>query len=133
MPSREDHCDAAREDVRFMTVRATLCSEVVKGLSFEIEEHLVIKDWATRNDHRAVVHLNHRAEGEDYEEAIMLLFGRGDRCRFIMWRSPQAVVVQPLIGRGRRYESVQAAVEGPLLNRVMSEYRHAGTRGFADA
>jgi hypothetical protein len=115
-----------------MTVRETLCFEG-RGDSFGIEDHLKISDWAKQNDHRAAVCLDHGIEGEDYEEAILFLFGASDRCRFIMWRSLHAVFVQPLIGRGKRYGSVGEALEGSLLNNVLSEPRRARAPRYADA
>jgi hypothetical protein len=111
-----------------MVTRTEVCSDLRKGCSFAIEEHLMIQDWARRNDHRAAIHLDHGVEDEEYEEAVMLLFGVNRRCRFILWRTQQAVFVQPLIGRRQQYTSVRQALEGALLNRDPNRSREAARR-----
>jgi hypothetical protein len=94
----------------------------LRGHSFSVEELILIRDWARRNDHEAMVCLDHGVPGEEYEEAVMLRFGTGRRCRFILWRSSAAVVVQPLIGRCQEYPTVQEALAGALLNRALRQF-----------
>jgi iron(III) transport system permease protein len=59
----------------------------------------------------ASVRLDHGAEDEEYEEMIAFHSKVNFRCRLIMWRNAEAVFVQPLIGRRRRYNSVCDALE----------------------
>jgi hypothetical protein len=61
---------------------------------------VVIREWADRLDFLSVVRLDHGMEGEDYEEIISFHAGVSDHCRMIMWRSAEAVFIQPMIGRG---------------------------------
>jgi hypothetical protein len=103
-----------------MTTRIAELDEAITGCAFEIHDHRLMIDWAKRHDHRAVVRLDHGVTGEEYEEAVELLFGVSNRCRFIIWRNTKAVIVQPLIGRKVLYTSVDDALAGPLLN---SEHR----------
>jgi hypothetical protein len=90
--------------------------ETITGRAFEIHDHRLMIDWAKRYDHRAVVRLDHGVAGEEYEEVVELLFGSSNRCRFIIWRNAEAVIVQPLIGRRILYACVEDALAGPLLN-----------------
>lgn len=93
-----------------------------KGYSFHIDELILIKDWARRNDHEAVVCLDHGVTGEEYEEAVMLRFGALRRCRFILWRTPRTVMIQPLLGRRQEYRTVQDALTSTLLNRAVRQF-----------
>src|ERR1700712_2248618 len=43
-----------------------------KGLAFEIEDLLLVKDWAELNDVRFAVRLDHGLEHEEYDEVIAL-------------------------------------------------------------
>jgi hypothetical protein len=100
-----------------MTTCITEFGETSTGYAFEVHDHRLMIDWAKRHDHRAVVRLDHGVAGEEYEEVVELRFGVSNRCRFIIWRTAQAVFVQPLIGRRKRYASVGEALEGSLLTR----------------
>src|SRR5271156_2066538 len=99
-----------------MTTRITERDETITGSAFEIHDHRLMIDWAKRHDHRAVVRLDHGVAAEEYEEVVELLFGVTNRCRFIIRRNAKAVIVQPLVGRGVLYASVNEALAGALLN-----------------
>jgi hypothetical protein len=81
------------------------------GLSFSIAELTLVAAWAEAQGLQMRVHLDHGSETEEYEEVLAFhtTWGRPRRC--IMWRDNQAVYVQPLIGRTRRYRSVADAIE----------------------
>jgi|ERR1700679_2138257 hypothetical protein len=101
-----------------MTTCITEFGETITGCAFEIYDHRLMIDWAKRHDHRAVVRLDHGAAAEEYEEVVELVFGVSNRCRFILWRTDQAVFVQPLIGRRKQYASVGEALGASALNRA---------------
>lgn len=81
------------------------------GLSFSIAELTLVAAWAEAQGLQMRVRLDHGSETEEYEEVLAFhtTWGRPRRC--IMWRDSQAVYVQPLIGRARRYHSVADAIE----------------------
>lgn len=81
-----------------------------KGLSFEVTDLLLASTWAERHDYRMAVRLDHGTETEEYEEVIALSAHRRPRCRFLLWRSAEAVFLQPLPGRRRRFASVADAL-----------------------
>jgi hypothetical protein len=86
--------------------------ELPKGLAFELADLVLAGSWAERYDLRAVVNFDHGAAvGEDYEEVIVFQIQSGPFCRLILWRDAEAVYVQPLVGKVRRYDSVAAALE----------------------
>jgi hypothetical protein len=83
----------------------------VKGLSFGIADLMLVQAWSEAQRMRMVVRLDHGTMTEDYEEVLALHSDRSAPCRWFMWRESDSVVVQPLIGRSRRYGSVVEALE----------------------
>jgi hypothetical protein len=81
------------------------------GLSFSIAELTLVAAWAEAQGLQMRVRLDHGSETEEYEEVLALdtTWGRPRRC--ILWRDYEAVYVQPLIGRTRRYRSVADAID----------------------
>jgi hypothetical protein len=90
------------------------------GLSFSIAELTLVEAWAEAQGLQMLVRLDHGSETEEYEEvlAFRATWGRPRRC--IMWRDGEAVYVQPLIGRTRRYGSVAEAIATFSLNKPVA-------------
>ena len=82
----------------------------LRGLSFSIADLLLIGAWCAARGMEMVVRLDHGSDSEEYEEVIAFHTPSGRPCRFIMWRDADAVYIQPLIGRTRRYQSVVDAI-----------------------
>jgi hypothetical protein len=81
------------------------------GLAFEIADLMMLQGWAEFHDVQMVVELDHCVEGEEYEEVIAF-YARDSRLRrWILWRAADGVIVQPLIGRSRRFKTVVDALE----------------------
>jgi hypothetical protein len=93
---------------RGMTAAAS--SRVLKGVAFEISDLSLIKKWADLRNIKMVIHLDHGAMDEEYEEVIAFHPETSRACPAMMWRTVGAVFVQPLIGRKRRYGSVTKAL-----------------------
>jgi hypothetical protein len=98
-----------------MPTPLSLCARVPTGLAFEIADHILIRDWAERHDVLALIRLEHGVEGEEYEEVVEFHAGISPVCALIMWRTADAVFVQPPVGRRQRYGSVCGALGGLLL------------------
>jgi hypothetical protein len=81
-----------------------------KGLAFEIEDLLLVKDWAELNDVRFAVRLDHGSEHEEYDEVIALQTDAQPYLSLLLWRNSQSVFVQPLIGRNLAFGSVGEAL-----------------------
>jgi len=82
----------------------------LRGLSFSIAELTLVAAWAEAQGLRMVVRLDHGSDTEDYEEVLAFRTERGRPRQYIIWRDREAVYVQPLIGRTRRYRSVADAI-----------------------
>lgn len=81
------------------------------GLSFEIADLVLLRGWAEFHDIQMVVELDHWVEGEEYEEVVAFYAPDSQLRRWIIWRTADQVVVQPLIGRSRRFNAVADALE----------------------
>ena len=81
------------------------------GLAFEIADLMMLQGWAEFHDVQMVVELDHCVEGEEYEEVIAFYARDSQLRRWILWRAADVVIVQPLIGRSRRFKTVVDALE----------------------
>lgn len=82
-----------------------------KGLAFAIADLVLAGSWAATQDVRMMVRLDHGDTTEEYEEVIEFRSGRSAASRLIVWRSAEAVFVQPMPGKRRRHASVAEALE----------------------
>jgi hypothetical protein len=81
------------------------------GIAFDISDLILLRGWAEAHNVQMVVELDHCVEGEEYEE-VVALYGRDSQLRrWIIWRSPIEMVVQPLIGRSLRFSNIGDALE----------------------
>ncbi len=82
-----------------------------KGLSFAIADLVLAGAWAASQGYRMTIRLDHGDITEEYEEVIEFRGGRRGGSRLILWRSAEAVFVQPMPGKRRRHASVAEALE----------------------
>lgn len=81
------------------------------GLAFETADLMLLQGWADFHDIQMTVELDHCVEGEEYEEVVAFYARESQLRRWIIWRAADGIVVQPLIGRSRRFTSVADALE----------------------
>ena len=86
-------------------------AKVLKGLSFDIPDLILIRDLSIANDLRMVVQLDYSSDVEEYEEVVAFYSGTSPERRWMMWRNASAVFVRSFDGRGRRYASAAQAIE----------------------
>jgi hypothetical protein len=91
--------------------RPQLSPNAPTGLAFEIADLMLLQGWADFHDVQMTVELDHCVEGDEYEEVIAFYAKDSQLRRWILWRSPGEIIVQPLIGRSRRFVSVADALE----------------------
>ena len=80
------------------------------GLAFDISDLMLLQGWAEFHEVQMVVELDHWVEGEEYEE-VVAFYKDSPLRRWILWRAASEIIVQPLIGRGRRFVCVADALE----------------------
>jgi hypothetical protein len=85
-----------------------------KGIAFDVADLLRARSWAAFYEWQFKIWLDHGTEDEDYDEVIAFSAGMSPRTASIMWRTAQAIFVQPLLGKPRRYTSVAEALTGLL-------------------
>ncbi|MDR3538453.1 MAG: hypothetical protein P4L71_18300 [Acetobacteraceae bacterium] len=93
---------------------ATARRDLPKGLAFEIADLVLIRSWAEFQGVHMEIRLDHGTLAEEYEEVIALHASPRAIWRMLLWRNADAVFVQPLVGRRKRYASVSAALESLL-------------------
>jgi len=81
------------------------------GFAFEIADLMLLQGWAEFHNVQMVVELDHCVEGEEYEEVVAFYAKNNAIRRWILWRGTSEIVVQPLIGRSCRFETVAEALE----------------------
>ena len=81
------------------------------GLSFAIPDLLMVQAWADFHDLAVAIELDAAADGDEYEEIIGLSHIRSTFRRWMIWRSCDGIVVQPLMGRPMLFDSMADALE----------------------
>jgi hypothetical protein len=88
------------------------------GIAFEIADLMLLQGWAKFHAVRMVVELDQCVDGEEFEEVVALYAESGPLRRWNLWRTADTVVVQPLIGRACRFDSVTGALDSMSAARV---------------
>lgn len=83
----------------------------LRGVSFSIADLLLVRAWSEAYGVHMAVRLDHGSETEEYEEVLAFHPERGGPCRWMIWRDLEAVFLQPLPGRTRRYGCVADAMD----------------------
>ncbi|MBN8928140.1 MAG: hypothetical protein BGO51_22525 [Rhodospirillales bacterium 69-11] len=81
------------------------------GLAFDLPDLFMAQGWAEFHGLRLVVELDGCTDGEEYEEVLAFYPPNSAFRRWMMWRSAKGIVVQPMMGRTRRFDSVAEALE----------------------
>ncbi len=84
---------------------------VSTGLSFEVSDLMLAQAWADFHDLRIEVELDFATGGDEYEEMLGLFVRRTGFRRWMIWRSSEGIVVQPILGRPRLFDSLAEALE----------------------
>lgn len=85
--------------------------QIPTGLSFEIPDLLMVQAWADFHGLRLVIDLDAAGEGDEYEELLGLYYGASEYRRWMVWRSCDGIVVQPMMGRPMLFNSMVIALE----------------------
>ena len=81
------------------------------GLSFDIPDLLLVQAWADFHDLRMEIELDVAAEGDEYEEVLGLYQGSSAYRRWMIWRSCDGIVVQPMMARPMLFDTMAATLE----------------------
>jgi hypothetical protein len=102
-------------------MRAAKClAKVLKGLSFDIPDLILIKDRSAAHDLRMVVQLDYGSDVEEYEEVLAFYSGASPHWHWMMWRNASAVFVRSIDGRSGRYRSAARAIEALVRKEVVA-------------
>jgi hypothetical protein len=81
------------------------------SISFDIADLLLAQSWALFHELRMVVELDHYGDVDQFEEAIAFYRPISQSRRWLIWRNPSSVVVQPGVGRSMRFNTLAGALE----------------------
>jgi hypothetical protein len=90
---------------------------VLRGISFGILELMIAQGWAEFHGLRMAVELDHATDTEEYEEVLAFYRGAEQLRRFLIWHDRRELVVQPLIGRPRRFTMICDALDSIIISR----------------
>jgi len=97
-----------------LAIRATGASSgavAPVGVAFSVPELLILRAWADYHDIRVVVELDHCVDGAEYEEVIALYPPGLSLRQWTVWRSRDAVIVEPRHGRAFRTGCISEVVQ----------------------
>jgi hypothetical protein len=82
-----------------------------KGLSFAVPDLLMIQAWSDFHDLVMRIDLDTVADDDHYDEIISLSPSRGNLRRWMVWRSRDGIVVQPMMGRPMLFDAMADALD----------------------
>jgi hypothetical protein len=81
------------------------------GLSFEVPDLLMLRAWAEFHELRMTIELDVFTGVDEYEEIVSLSLRGSNFRRWMLWRSHEGVVVQPMMGRPMLFDRMADALE----------------------
>jgi hypothetical protein len=81
------------------------------GFSFDIPDLVMLRGWSDFHDLRMAIELDVCAEGEEYEELLGLYDRSRAFRRWMIWRSSDAIVVQPAMGHTMLFDCMAEALD----------------------
>jgi hypothetical protein len=85
--------------------------KMLKGLSFDIADLVLIRSRSETHGFRMVVLLDHGSDVDEYEEVLVIHAETSPQCQWLMWRNVNAVFVRSIDGRVRRHVSATQAID----------------------
>jgi len=104
--------------------RAPLLPE---GISFEINDLMMLRNWAERNALHLGLELDHQEGSREYEEYASLTPEGGRHRLATMWRTRDAVMIMPFAGATRRFASIAHALAALQVRNGLIEMRRSHT------
>ena len=96
------------------------------GLSFDVSDLLILQAWSDFHALRMTIELDVCAGGDEYEEIIGLYDKDCAFRRWTVWRSADAIVVQPAMGRKRLFDAMTDVLD--ML--IPAKHRHRPAHMF---
>ncbi len=82
----------------------------VEGIAFTIPELLILAAWADFHGLRMHIELDWHADAVEYEEVVSLKEPEQRSPSWFLWRTCKHVVLQPVLGGPRRFDTICAAL-----------------------
>jgi len=92
-------------------MKTAALTQEATSIAFAIPDLLLAQSWALFHDLRMVVELDHYGDADQFEEALAFYRPNSRSRRWLIWRNPVSVIVQPGIGRSMRFDCLAAALD----------------------
>ncbi len=86
-------------------------TKVPTGIAFEVPDLFLAEAWAEYHGLRMVIELDGCTDGDEYEEVLAFYPPTSAFRRWMIWRSVDGIVVQPMMGRMQCHASFADALE----------------------
>ncbi len=107
-----------------MNASLTSTAKRAYGLSFDIEDLVLIREWAAERCLRLTIALDHTSDGVEFEELLLLHAASSREPTLTIWRTGDNFFAQPADRSPQRFTSV-----GEILARLRpAQARRAGWR-----
>lgn len=83
----------------------------LEGISFSIPELMLVTAWAQFHNLGMHVELDWHVGQAEYEEVITLRLPDRPGTHCLLWRAPESIVLQPMMGRARRFAAISDALD----------------------
>ncbi len=81
------------------------------GLSFDVPDLMLMQAWSEFHELRMEVELDCCIEGDEYEEMVALFTLASGFRRWMIWRSCDGIIVQPMVGRPMLFDKLTEALD----------------------
>jgi hypothetical protein len=78
--------------------------------AFKVPELMLLGAWSEFHGMRMAIDLAHCMDGAERDEVIVLSEQRSS-LHWMLWRSADGIVVQPMLGRERQFDTISDALE----------------------
>lgn len=90
----------------------------IDGVAFAVPELILLTAWADFHAFSLRIELDWQVDQVAYEEVVTLRLFGSPIPHWLMWRTANSVVLQPMVGRARRFACIT-----DLLGAICSEQR----------
>lgn len=82
----------------------------IEGVAFDIPELILLSAWSDFHAFRMSVELDWHVDHVEYEEVVTLRHPDRPGLYCLLWRTTEDIVLQPMVGRARRFGTISDAL-----------------------
>jgi len=82
----------------------------IEGIAFDVPELILLSAWAAFHGFGMSIDLDWHVDQVEYEEVVTLRQPGCSGPHWLLWRTAASIVLQPMIGRARRFDCITDAL-----------------------